>query len=128
MELVRTECCKQLIHRKCVLAYLGINSQCCYCRHAIADIATVMRYPTIDRSQPLPPTPVKSPSKKSPGKKRDLQQLQFEEETPLRLAEQVRSNSKEKKSRAQQEQANRMINAQGKDIEKQGGVLGLLLQ
>ena len=127
MELVRTECCKQLIHRKCLLAYLGINSQCCYCRHAIADIGTVMRYCTIDRSRPLPPTPAKTPSKKSPGKKRDLQQLQFEEKTPLRLADAVRSNSQEKKRRAQVNQANRMINAQGKDIEKQGGGPGAVV-
>ena len=127
MELVRTECCKQLIHWKCLLAYLGINSQCCYCRHAIADIGTVMRYRTIDRSRPLPPTPAKTPSKKSPGKKRDLQQLQFEEKTPLRLANAVRSNSQEKKRRAQVEQANRMINAQGKDIEKQGGGPGAVV-
>ena len=62
MELVRMKCCKQFIRRKCLLAYLGINSQCCYCRRGIMDIATVMQYPSIDRSQPLRPTPAKSPS------------------------------------------------------------------
>ena len=31
MELVRLTCCKQTIHRQCVLAYLCINSQCVYC-------------------------------------------------------------------------------------------------
>jgi hypothetical protein len=32
MELVRLTCCKKTIHRQCLLAYLGTNSQCCYCR------------------------------------------------------------------------------------------------
>jgi hypothetical protein len=31
MGLVRLKCCKQTIYRQCVLAYLGINSQCAYC-------------------------------------------------------------------------------------------------
>jgi hypothetical protein len=86
-----------------------------------------MGYPIIDRSQPLPPTPAKSPSKMSPGKKRDFQQLQFEVTTPLRLADKMRSNSQEKKRKAQLQQANRMIVAQGKEIEKQGGGPGAVV-
>ncbi len=30
LELVRLTCCKKTIHRQCLLAYLGTNSQCCY--------------------------------------------------------------------------------------------------
>ncbi len=127
MDIVRMQCCKQFIHRNCLLAYLRSNSQRCFCRHVIADIVTVMGYPIIDRSQPLPPTPAKSPSKMSPGKKCDLQQLQFEVTTPLCLADEMRSNSQEKKRKAQLQQANRMITALGKDIEKQGGGPGAVV-
>jgi hypothetical protein len=51
MELVRLKCCKQTIHQLCVLAYLGINSQCAYCRGAVLDIAGVLALPTIDRCE-----------------------------------------------------------------------------
>jgi hypothetical protein len=44
----------------------------------------------------------------------------------LCLADEVRSNSQEKKQ-AQLQQANRMIKAQGKDIEKQGGGPGAVV-
>ncbi len=37
MELVRLKCCKQTIHRQCLLAYLGINSQCAYCSGAVLE-------------------------------------------------------------------------------------------
>jgi hypothetical protein len=40
MELVHLICCKKTIHRQCLLAYLGSNSQCCYCRCPV-DIAKV---------------------------------------------------------------------------------------
>ena len=32
MELVRVTCCRQMIHRQCVFAFLCINSQCAYCK------------------------------------------------------------------------------------------------
>jgi hypothetical protein len=79
------------------------------------DIAKVMEYEMIDRSLPQPLTPsVKTP-------KRDPQQLLIKEKTPLRDADQVHSESHEKMSMTQLEQANRMIRQQGKDIENQGG-------
>ncbi len=74
----------------------------------------MMDYEMIDRSLPQPLTPVRTP-------KCDLQQLLMEEKTPLRAANQVRSESHEKKRMAQITQANRMICSQGKDIENQGG-------
>jgi hypothetical protein len=67
----------------------------------------------IDRSLPQPLTPVKT-------LKHDLQQLLMEEQTPLRDADRVCSESHEKKRVAQIEQSNRMIHQQGKDIENQG--------
>jgi hypothetical protein len=112
-------CCKKMIHRQYLLAYLGINSQCCYCRCPV-DIAKVMDYEKIDRSLRQPLTPVKTP-------KHDLQQLLMEEKTPLRAADQVRSESHEKKCMAQITQANRMILVQGKDIENQGGSPGAVV-
>jgi hypothetical protein len=51
MELVRLKCCKQTIHQQCLLAYLGINSQCTYCCGAVINIAGVLALPTIDRSE-----------------------------------------------------------------------------
>ncbi len=60
MALVCLTCCKKTILWQCLLAYLGISSQCCYC-HCPVDIAKVMDYETIDRSLPQPLTPVKTP-------------------------------------------------------------------
>ncbi len=116
MGLVRLTCCKKMIHRQCLLAYLGSNSQCCYC-HCPVDMAKVMEYETIERSIHQPLTPVKTP-------KHDLQQLLMEEKTPLSDADQVRTESHKKKHMTQIEQANRMICQQGKDIENQGGSPG----
>ncbi len=71
------------------MAYLGTNSQCCYC-HCPVDMKKVMDYEKIERSLPKPLTPMKTP-------KRDLQQMLMEEKTPLREADRVRSESNEKK-------------------------------
>jgi hypothetical protein len=119
MELVCLSCHKKMIHWQCLLAYLGTYSQCCYCRCPV-DLAKVMEYETIDRSLPQPLTPVKTP-------KHDLQQLLMEEKTPPRDADQVHSESHEKKRMDQIEQANRMIHQQGKDIENQGGTPGAVV-
>jgi hypothetical protein len=119
MELVCLTCRKKTIHQQCLLAYLGINSQCYYF-HCPVDIAKVMDYETIDRSLPQPLTPVKT-------SKLDLQQLLMEEKSPLRDADQVHSESHEKKHMAQITQANRMICVQGKDIENQGGSPGAVV-
>jgi hypothetical protein len=51
MEHVCLTCCKKTIHCQCLLAYLGTNSQCCYC-HCPVDMAKVMEYETIHRSLP----------------------------------------------------------------------------
>ncbi len=112
MDLVCLTCCKKTIHRQCLLAYLGTNSQCCYCCCPV-DMAKVMGYETIDKSLPKLLTPVKTP-------KHDLQQMLMDQETPLRDADQVRSESNEKKRMAQISQANRMIHQQGNDIANQG--------
>jgi hypothetical protein len=83
MELVCLTCCKKTIHWQCLLAYLGTNSQCCYCPCPV-DMAKVMEYEMIHRSLPQPLTPVKIP-------KRGLQQLLMDKKTPLRDADQVQS-------------------------------------
>jgi hypothetical protein len=119
MILVCLTCCKKTIHRQCLLAHLGTNSQCCYCRCPV-DMAKVMEYETIHRSLPQPLTPVKTP-------KHDLQQLLMKKKTPLRDADQVHSELHEKKRMAQIEQADRMIRQQGKDIENQGGSPGAVV-
>jgi hypothetical protein len=59
MELVHLTCCKKTIHCQCLLAYLGTNSQCCYCRCPV-DMAKVMEHETIHRSLPQSLTPVKT--------------------------------------------------------------------
>jgi hypothetical protein len=119
MELVCLTCCKKTIHWQCLLAYLGTNSQCCYCLCPV-DMAKVMEYEMIHWSLPQPLTHVKTP-------KRDLQQLLMDKKTPLRDADQVRSELHEKKCMARIEQANRMIHQQGKDIENQGGSPGAVV-
>jgi hypothetical protein len=83
MELVRLTCCKQTIHRQCVLAYLCINSQCAYCK-AMLEHASVLELPTIDRLDLILPatmaTTHQTPT--TAGKKRDLQSLLLDK-TPL---------------------------------------------
>ncbi len=83
MELVRLTCCKQMIHRQCVLAYLCINSQCAYCK-AMLEHAGVLELPTIDRLDLILPatmaTTHQTPT--TAGKKRDLQSLLLDK-TPL---------------------------------------------
>jgi hypothetical protein len=81
MELVCLTCYKKMIHSQCLLAYLGTNSQCCYCCCPV-DMAKVMEYETIHRLLPQPLTPVKTP-------KCDLQQLLIDKKTPLRDADRV---------------------------------------
>jgi hypothetical protein len=119
IELVCLTCCKKMIHRQCLIAYLRTNSQCCYC-HCPVDMPKVMEYETINLSLPKPFTHVKTP-------KRDLQQLLMDKKTPLRDADQVQSELHEKKRMAQITQANRMICQQGKDIKNQEGSPGAVV-
>lgn len=119
------ECCQQTIHRKCVLAYLCINSQCVYCR-AVVDVARVLELTNIDRSELLLPS-TKSPMQQTPiTKKRDLQEMMLDK-TPLRLADTLRAESQDKKRENQREQAKRMIKMQGKDVADKGATPGAVV-
>jgi hypothetical protein len=126
MELIRLPCCKQTIHRQCVLAYLCINSQCPYCKAGIQD-ARVIELPTIDRFDLILPATIETIMHQTPtgatGKKRDLQSLLMDR-TPLRLADTVRSESQKKKRENQLDQAKKMIKMQGTDIANKGGAPG----
>jgi hypothetical protein len=124
MELVRLKCCKQTIHRQCLLAYLGINSQCAYCRGAVIDIAVVLALPTINRLEIISTT--MSPPQQTPTVKRDLQLL-FLDKTPLRLADKFWTASQGKKHKSQREQATKMIKMQGKDIANKGAAPGAVV-
>ncbi len=101
------------------MAYLGTNSQCCYCRCPV-DMKKVMDYEKIEWLLPKPLTPMKMP-------KGDLQQMLMEEKIPLWDADQVRSELNKKRHMAQLTQANRMICQQGKDIANQGGSPGAVM-
>ena len=48
MELVQLTCCQQMIHKQCLLAYLGINTWCPYCR-SVPNLSQVLELPVIDR-------------------------------------------------------------------------------
>jgi hypothetical protein len=53
MDLVRLECCRNTIHRKCLLAHITNYPQCPYCRNVLPDIAKVFALPSIDRNSIL---------------------------------------------------------------------------
>jgi hypothetical protein len=95
MELVRLTCCKQTIHRQCVLAYRCINSQCAYCK-ANLEHASVLELPTIDRFDLNLHSTMTTMQKTPAGKKRDLQSVLLDK-TPLRLADTLRAESQDKK-------------------------------
>jgi hypothetical protein len=125
MELVRLTCCRQTIHRQCVLAYLCINSQCAYCK-ANLEHASVLKNPTIDRSDLILPSTMTTTHQTPTGNKRDLQS-QLIDRTPLRLADTVRAESQDKKRENQLDQAKKMIKMQGKDIVNNGGAPGAVV-
>jgi hypothetical protein len=124
MELVRLKCCKQTIHQQCVLAYLGINSQCIYCHGAVTDIAGVLALPTFDRLEIISTT--MSPLQRTPMVKWDLQLLLLDK-TPLRPSDSLWTASQEKKRKSQHEQAAKMIKTQGKDIANKGAAPGAVV-
>jgi hypothetical protein len=95
MELVRLKCCKQMIHQQCVLAYLGINSPCAYCRGAVINIAGVLALPTINRLEII--STKMSPTQRTLTVKQDLQSLLLDT-TPLRLEDSLRAESQGKKA------------------------------
>jgi hypothetical protein len=96
LELVRVQCCQQTYHHQCLQAHLGTNSLCAYCRSAVIKIAGVLALPTIDRSEIL--SVIMSPPQRTPTEKRDLQLL-WMDETPLRIADTLRTESQEKNKR-----------------------------
>jgi hypothetical protein len=124
MELVQLKCCKQTIHQQSVLAYLGINSECAYCRGAVINIAGVLALPTIDRCEIISTT--MSTPQRTPTVKRDLQ-LMLLDPTPLWLSDQLWTESQEKKRKSQREQAAKMIKMQGKDIANKGAAPGAVV-
>ncbi len=97
MELVRLKCCKQTIHQQCVLAYLGINSECAYCRGVVIDIAGVLALPTIDRCEIISTT--MSTPHQTPTLKLDLQSMLLDQ-TPLQLSDQLWTELQEKSVKA----------------------------
>ena len=124
-------CCKQLVHRECLLLRLELESSCCYCSKPIADITKVLSYPTIDWSKELPTTPNLTPRKRSPGKLHDAQQMEIDvvygSPPPMRLANQMRSISQEKKQLGQIDQESNMVWTHGDDIKKKGAGLGAVV-
>ncbi len=113
MEKVRLKCCKRTIHWQCVIAYLGINSQCAYYCGGVFDIAGVLALPTIDRCEIISTT--MSTPQRTPPVTRDLQSMLLDK-TSLRLSDQLCTQLQEKKHESQHEQAAKMIKTQGKDI------------
>jgi hypothetical protein len=97
MELVQLKCCKQTIHRQCVLAYLGINSECAYCCGAVINIAGVLALPTINRCEIISTTT--STLQQTPTVKRDLQSILLDQ-TPPWLSDQLRTELQEKSMKA----------------------------
>jgi hypothetical protein len=96
MDLILLKCCRKTIHQQCLVAYLGINSQCLYCRR-ILDLAKILEEPIIDRSVLAPTTPVT----KTPIKSNLHDMLMVDERTRKKEADRVRSLSQEKKRLAQ---------------------------
>jgi hypothetical protein len=64
MDIVCLVCCKQLIHRECLMIFLQFQSSCPYCCQQINDIASVRCYPAIDRSKDLPCSPMVTPKQR----------------------------------------------------------------
>jgi hypothetical protein len=125
MELVRLECCKQTIHRQCVLAYLCINSQCVYC-HVVVDMAGVLELTIIDKLELILPATMSPTQQTLKLKKRDLQEMMFDK-TSLWLADTLWAESQDKKHENQREQAKKMIKMQGKDITDKGAAPGAVV-
>jgi hypothetical protein len=46
MDLVEMKCCKKIIHRQCILAWLAVCNCCDHCR-AEVDTVNVVEYPVI---------------------------------------------------------------------------------
>ncbi len=123
-DIVRLLCFKKMIHQQCLLACLRMNSQCPYCHH-ILDIVILLEYVIIERSVPThtSTSPMKTPIKCT------LQDMlmNVDAKTPLREADRVCSESKERKCLCQIKQANKMICTQGKLMQKLGASPGAVV-
>ena len=131
IDIVRLVCCKEFMHRYCLLTWLKFESSCLYCRRPIDDIASIQHYPVIDRMKDLPSTPTLTPKQRGIGRKRDIQEMELNEAfgapTPQRLVDKMRSISQEKKRDSQIKQAAKMVATRSKDIKKMGGGIGAVV-
>ena len=131
MDILHLVCCKQFIHRDCLLTWLEFESSCPYCRRPIDDIASIQSHPVIDRTKDLSRTPTMTPKQRRIGRKRDVQEMELDDAfgspTPQRLADKMRSISQEKKRDSQIKQAARMVATRSKDVEKKGVGIGAVV-
>jgi hypothetical protein len=118
MDIIRTPCCKNNVHRHCILRNMTINSQCVYCRK-------VLKYQVITDCPAEPRTTTTSPG----ARKRTMvdDTIHKEEATPLRVADRVRQHSQEKRRLRQIAQGNKMIRTQAQSIAKLGASPGAVV-
>lgn len=118
MDIIRTPCCKNNVHRHCILRNMTINSQCVYCRK-------VLKYQVITDCPAEPRTTTTSPA----ARKRTMvdDTIHKEEATPLREADRVRQHSQEKRRLRQITQGNKMIRTQAQSIAKLGASPGAVV-
>jgi hypothetical protein len=90
----------------------------------VLNIAGVLALPTIDRCEIISTT-MSSPQQ-TPTVKQDMQSMLLDK-TPLRLSDQLWTESQEKKGESQCEQAAKMIKMQGKDIAIKGVAPGAVV-
>jgi hypothetical protein len=95
-----------------------------YCHGAVIDIAGVLALPTINRCELISTTT--STPQQTLMVKRDLQSMLLDQ-TPLRLSDQLWTESQEKKLESQREQAAKMIKMQGKEIANKGAASGAVI-
>lgn len=93
MDIVSLKCCKQFIHRECLMTYLKFQSSCCYCPILIENINKICSYLAIDCSKHLHTAPKMTPNKISQQKKPNIQQFQIDDvfglATPVHLADKM---------------------------------------
>ena len=127
MELIRSPCCQRTNHRQCIVAYLGINTCCPYCRFVL-DISKVMELPVIDRTLFFQPTtPEMTSSKKQRCELEAMGLVVDESPTPLHGSDRVRCEAREQKRLAQQKQAKKMMKTHKKDLKEQGAGVGAMV-
>ncbi len=123
MELIQMNCCKNTIHRQCILAWLAVSNRCVYCR-AEVETVQVVDYPVIQRTaasameshfvtvRPSYEITSLSPKQKrvgTVGAKRTIYDDLKEEETPLRTTDKHWEDSMKKKRAQQKQQHDKMV-------------------